>query len=345
MKYWSFALFVLLSVAGHAAVFTLNNSNPSPGQYATFAAAQSAASTGDTILVHGSATVYANFAISKTLTVIGPGHKPQTLPGLAASVNAIDISANSVRIVGIKATAVTGNVGISGVTITNCFLNNVSIGANGNNWFISNNVFENAGVQAITLAGGSNATNLTVSNNIINSANVLGGFGGTGTKLFSNNVFTWSGAGVLMASGESARNVTFENNIFYGITPNAGIQTNCVYNRNLSYLTSNNALPPAGQTGSGNLINVNPLFVNVFTPPASSAFSYTRNYRLQTGSPALGAGTGGTHIGVYEPDFEFSMSGEPFRPQTNSVVTPSSVPLGGTIQTSFTIRKATTNAQ
>ena len=315
MKYLSLALFVLLSVAGHATVFTLNNSNPSPGQYATFAAAQSAANAGDTILVHGSNTVYANFAISKTLTVIGPGHKPQTLLGLAASVNAIDIS------------------------------NNVSIGNTGNNWLISNNVFENAGVQAITLAGGSNATNLTVSNNIINSANVLGGFGGTGTKLFSNNVFTWSGAGLLMASGESARNVTFENNIFYGITPNAGTQTTCVYNRNLSYLTSNNALPPAGQAGSGNLINVNPLFVNVFTPPASSAFSYTRNYRLQTGSPALGAGTGGTHIGVYEPDFEFSMSGEPLRPQTNSVVTPSSVPLGGTIQTSFTIRKATTNAQ
>jgi hypothetical protein len=345
MKYLSLALFVLLSTAGRSAVLTLNNSNPSPGQYTTFAAAQSAANSGDTILVHGSATIYANFSISKTLTLIGPGHKPQTTLGLAALVDMISVSANGVILIGLKAGGVTGSAGISNVKIENCFLNTVVIGTNANGWLISNSIFENTGAPAITLSGASNATNLTVSNNIINSANVLSGLGGSGTKLFSNNVFTWNGAGVLMASGESARNVTFENNIFYGITPNAGTQTTCVYNSNLSYLTSNNTLPPAGQTGSGNLVNVNPLFVNVFTPPAASTFSYSQNYRLQTGSPALGAGTGGTHIGVYEPDFEFSMSGEPIRPQTSTLVTPTSVPLGGTIQANFTIRKATTNAQ
>ncbi|MBK9337632.1 MAG: right-handed parallel beta-helix repeat-containing protein [Lewinellaceae bacterium] len=338
---------VLLASTAQAAVLTLNNNNPSPGQHSTFAAAQSAANAGDTILVHGSPTLYANFLVTKSLMIIGQGHKPRTVLAQGASVDLIDISVSNVRIQGMKATGIAGFNGVTDVTIENCFLNYVGVGVNGNNWLIKNNVFQNSGIQAITLAGASNATNLIVANNIINSANALSAFGGTGTKLFSNNIFTWSGAGVLMGGGESANNTTFENNIFYGITPNAGTQTNCVYNNNLTYLTSNNTLPPAGQTGSNNLVNVNPLFVNIFSIALfePSTFLYIFDYHLGVGSPGLGAGTGGTNLGIYESDNEFSMTGEPARPQTTTVTTPATVPLGGAIQTSFTIRKATPNAQ
>ena len=165
-------------------------------------------------------------------------------------------------------------------------------------------------------------------------------WGGTGDKVVSNNIFAWSGAGSLVSG--NIRNTLFENNIFYGITPNSGTQTDCIYANNITYLTSNDNLPPAGQAGSNNLPGVNPLFVNP-APVSSPLFDYARDYRLQPGSPAIGAGTLGTDIGMYEPDFTFSKTGEPARPQTTAVLpNPGSVPVNGTTNVNFTIRKSTT---
>jgi hypothetical protein len=56
-----------------AAVFTVNNANPSPGQYTTVAAAVAAASTGDTLMISGTDISYGNMTINKALTLIGPG--------------------------------------------------------------------------------------------------------------------------------------------------------------------------------------------------------------------------------------------------------------------------------
>ncbi len=346
---------MLLTAHAHATTLTLNNNNPTPGQYTTFDAAQTAAATGDTILVHGSPTSYGTASITKKLTIIGPGHKPRTTSGLAAKFGAIWISNNTsgVNIHGLKIDYVSGPSGgflfnVDTLTIENTFfLGNSGFGmyagTNCNYIRIRNSVLE----FAIISFGDTNVTDVVLENNYITAPGVLAGWGGSGNKLVSNNIFTWSGAGtVLQAGSPSARNTLFRNNIFYGMTPNGGTQTDCLYANNLTFGTSNNNMPPAGQGGSNNLINVNPQFVNVQLPNQASDFDYTRNYRLQPASPAKGAGEGGTDIGLYEPDFEFSMTGEPARPQALSITpNPVVVPSGGTTTVNFTIRKSTVNAQ
>ncbi len=68
------ALFISITTMVSAATFTVNNNNPSPGQYTTILAAMNAAANGDVILVSGSPTVYSIGAnITKSLTIIGTG--------------------------------------------------------------------------------------------------------------------------------------------------------------------------------------------------------------------------------------------------------------------------------
>ena len=72
-----FALCISISTMVSASTFTVNNNNPSPGQYTTILAAMNAAVNGDVILVSGSPTTYSIGAnIIKSLTIIGTGYAP-----------------------------------------------------------------------------------------------------------------------------------------------------------------------------------------------------------------------------------------------------------------------------
>jgi hypothetical protein len=338
----SLCILCTMFSASHAAVLTLNNNTPTPGQYTTFAAAQTAAGIGDTILVQGSPTSYGSITISKRLTLIGPGHKPNTVSGHGAVFSQLNISNNltGVRIFGLN---IIGSYwlgsNVDSVLLENIFGVSSAFGISEN----CNHIIVRGSVLSSINLSGSNADEIFIENNYITGS--LGSWDGTGNKIVSNNIFAGSGGSNLISSG--IRNTIFRNNIFYGTTANADTQTDCFYANNLSFgHTSNNTLPPTGQAGANNLVNVNPQFVNVQLPTASPSFSYTRNYRVQSGSPAKGAGIGGTDIGLYEPDFEFSMTGEPRRPQALSIIpTPVTVPVGGTTNVDFTIRKSTSNAQ
>jgi hypothetical protein len=339
-------VFALCAFSAHATTFTLNNNNPSPGQYTTFDDAQNAASAGDTILVQASPNGYGEITFSKSLTLIGPGHRPAVNSGLAATFANIFINNNlgNVRISGIRLNFLSGPGGgdlinNDNLTVRNCFIpNGVTIGSNSSNVTFSNNIFEGS-----FNFSNSNGTDVTVSNNYFDAggSSLLGNAGGSSTKTFLNNIFA-TGSNVFLTTG-NLNNAIFENNIFYGVSPNGGNQTNCVYNNNLTFDTPNDALPPSGQSGSNNIVGVDPQFVN-FPVPGNPDFNYGYNYRLQTGSPGLGAGTNGTNLGLYETDNEFSMTGEPARPQTTTVtVNPAVIPSGGSTQVNFTIRKSTPN--
>ncbi len=350
MKIITLTCLLLLAANARAAIVTLNNNTPTPGQYTTFAAAHTAAGIGDTILVHGSPTSYGIATISKRLTVIGPGHKPNTASGLGATFDniLIDNNVTGVRIYSIKTGGLLGQGtsplnNVDSLVVENVFFTGgIIAGAGCNHLVIRGSVFQGV---AIDLSN-SNIDDVIVENNYFSYVLALYDWGGTGNKLVSNNIFAWSGDGVLV-DGSGVRNTIFQNNIFYGLTANSGTQSDCLYANNLSFgHNSNNNLPPAGQAGSNNLVNVNPQFINAQAPSEGSAFSYTRNYRLQPASPAKGAGEGGTDIGLYEPVFEFSMTGEPARPQALSITpNPVVVPSGGTTTVNFTIRKSTVNAQ
>jgi hypothetical protein len=91
------------------------------------------------------------------------------------------------------------------------------------------------------------------------------------------------------------------NNIFYGCTPGSNgspFERNSFLN-NISFGTSSDALPPTGSgvgnTGSGNKVSVDPIFVNA---PYGSAYTATMDFTLQASSPCKNAGTDGSDIGI-----------------------------------------------
>ena len=94
---------------------------------------------------------------------------------------------------------------------------------------------------------------------------------------------------------------TVTNNIFYGTTPDSNgspFERNSFLN-NISFGTSNDALPPTGSgvgnTGSGNQVSVDPKFVNA---PYAVVYAATMDFTLQPTSPGKNAGTDGTDIGI-----------------------------------------------
>ncbi|MEH2249921.1 choice-of-anchor D domain-containing protein [Nostoc sp.] len=149
------------------------------------------------------------------------------------------------------------------------------------------------------------AGEITEGHGIMLDTSYVGNVAYTGKALISNNLtYNNGGAGIQIFKGENpvdivnntiyqnskvlsdgeiflnvAKNVRVYNNILYGSQGESLIfnnkSTNLTFNNNLAYNGVFNV------TGSGNILNKNPLFVN----PAN------RNFSLQPGSPAIDAGS------------------------------------------------------
>jgi hypothetical protein len=112
--------FFVVSIAAHSRVLTLNNNNPSPGQYTTWSDVYGATISGDTILVQESPVSYGSLYISflnRSLVIIGAGHRPQTAGQYGCFFDNLNIywtGGNTLRISGIRFTY--GNLSYAGGT-------------------------------------------------------------------------------------------------------------------------------------------------------------------------------------------------------------------------------------
>ena len=88
-------LAFLMQTTTRATIRTVNNNNPSPGQFTSFSLAHNASANGDTIYVSGSSSVYAGTFITKQLTIIGTGHNPNKQNPVTSVFDYIDCSAGS----------------------------------------------------------------------------------------------------------------------------------------------------------------------------------------------------------------------------------------------------------
>ncbi len=140
--------------------------------------------------------------------------------------------------------------------------------------------------------------------------------------------------------------MVFEDNIFFGheIRYSTADHDQITWNNNLFYLVDQaaNLLPTepnvigSDNAGSGNLIEINPLFTTY--PATPTAFSYDHDYTLQAGSPALTASVSGGEIGIYGGAYPFAVGANPPVPKITEVTIQdgtSSVPVGGTINFNF----------
>lgn len=226
---------------------------------------------------------------------------------------------------------------IKNITISNCQA--TWIGRSYSGYAPAQNItIQNCNVYGISFVD-SNISQLLIYGNIITAGlgacnspfgNCALGSGTLSNAIISNNIFTqstWNEFYQTSISGVAITNnlfiggtdkagsrfmtsqltdATVTNNIFYGTTPGSccgpggsgGFERNSFLN-NISFGTSNDALPPAGtgvgNTGSGNQLSVDPKFTNA---AYGVAWTAAMDFTLQAGSPAKNAGTDGTDIGI-----------------------------------------------
>jgi hypothetical protein len=241
--------------------------------------------------------------------------------------------------------------------ISNCFFNGGSYS------FILN-----AEVGSIGIANNQNQTNLVITNNIFyhtlndeSIGRVGNSAGPEGGVTIKHNLFLrGSNTSQIIITNTApaiinARNWVIQDNIFYNITPATAANTsNCSFINNISYagdsLFTGYALPnipPAGNTGSGNLNNTNPLFVAPFVTSTGSNPVWFDNWRLQAASPAKNTATDGTDRGPTGGDYPIYnatkqyLTGEPNVPQVyeSGFTNGSAVQPNGTLQLQVKGRK------
>ncbi|MEZ4828285.1 MAG: right-handed parallel beta-helix repeat-containing protein [Bacteroidia bacterium] len=273
-----------------ATILTVDNNPNSGGQYNNLTAAITAASVGDTIYIIGSQVSYGSPTISKKLTLIGAGYNPSNQFGLRTTLDYIYFStsvapnttSSGSKVMGIQCSGIYGNASnVNDIVIERTNASSISLTTNNNGWIIQNNIIDYIYINY--------NSNILIRNNIIK-----GQIYSTSqpSVLVSNNVFTGTPtAGTVFST---ASHLIITNNIFYyGRSPQG--TTLSTYNNNIAYFTPNDTMVIGTNTGSGNLINVNPQFVNA----PSGTFDYAYDYQLKSNSQGKNAGTDGTDIGAY----------------------------------------------
>lgn len=331
-------LITLLHLSALATVRTVSNDPTRPAQFTTttgggnasFIASQNASSPGDTLYVYGSPFSYGTLDISKQLVVIGAGYGPNNQFGQPTRVNTInffrdgstDPSGST-----LSGFLVEGNINLTGTLATNNItffrnrVNNIIYTYNGSNhssgWTIYNNIISRVWGNS-TSRTSTSSTNIIIANNIITNAI---GYYNSSTVLIDHNIFLGIG------NFYNLYNVIISNNIFVRSSGNVfnGEVVFCTFNKNISL---QNTIGGASQynptnvfeatwlstgggsnSGAGNLVGSNPLFVNV---PNNDTYDATYNYRLQASSPGKAPfSTDLTDAGIYGGSFPFPSGGDP----------------------------------
>jgi hypothetical protein len=311
---FTLALGLFVACAANAGTITLNNSNPSAGQYSTWVDAQGAANNGDTILIQGSAANYGDITVNKRLVIIGPGHNPTDKQNSQkAFFNKItfNIGASNSEVSGVEVYEIHGGGNATGVKVRLCKITNRLTTDNYGNdtWTIDGCVFTATGYNAYANYP---VSNWTFSNSIFNG--YLQDFSSTYTYV-NNNIFLGTGAAF-----SSCSNLYANNNIFYRAT--FPTDPTILYSKNVSF-QSGYSFP-----NGSNYDNVDPMLVsNIGT---GAYFDYATDYHLQSGSPVKNGGTDGTDVGPYGGNGDFDQSGVPRNPyiKTFTITGPTSVNSG-----------------
>lgn len=344
-------IFISLFLASSLWIFgqttyTVDN-NPSAGaNFTSVQAAINAATAGDSIYIHPSATTYGDITISKTIHLRGLGHRPEfnagEFPTLGnISFNGILGAPNS----SISGLFITGNIQISnvqnysGLSVSNNRLHRIS-GSNtlnqSNDWLIAGNVFITSSFALIDKA---NSSNWMIINNFIQNNGTSVSWNTftdlDASDIFRNNIIVSHQNGEAITVFVDCQNLTVENSIFITVGTATGItgtSSSITYNNCLSFSSIGQTL--SALNGSDNLNNQDPQFVNGGTTPT---FSYSKDFHLADGSPGADHGLDGEDIGIYGNSYPFSMEGYPedLPYPTSLVIENSVISNGGTLNVLF----------
>ena len=351
----SFSLLIGIVAVVHSTIYTVSNNPDIPAQYTSLQAAIDAShdTAGDTILVAGSPNTYGDIAINKKVVIYGAGYNnPYGYNTIVTDIRLqsqnATIGASGSRISGLNSTAVvyfqgvySGGGKMENVVIERCLLHTID--------------FSNSDVTY---------TNDTIRNCLIRDATVHFYYGAYSNVVFHNNIFDnqllyqYSGrnlASVYLINNvildESSNffssgsyriiNMIVQNNIFHDAEPQGCY--GCTFNNNITYLNTNDDPIGTDDTGSGNLIGVDPMFVDY--PSAGGGFDYQYDFSLTpppSGSPGWEAGTDGSNIGTTGGLLPYVPGANPQIPQVTEISFPdnaSSVKVGGSFNVTFKAKK------
>jgi hypothetical protein len=312
-------VLLIAFVAGHIQAQTIrrvSNALGAGAPYTTIQDALAAAVNGDIILVEGSPTTYGPISLTKQVTIQGPGYFLDQNTGLQANLNEAAIgtlsfaagSAGSI-IRGMKTGGITINV--SNITVSNNYIvGGVDINAGANNIVISGNYA--TGI----IRSFANMTSLLIANNFAGGG-ISFSLSLTTLAVVTNNIIAVGGTNYYL------QNSTIDNNIF--------LATGTAIGETLNSTIQNNVFASASQAGAD--------ATNVFGATAAALFvGLTGNttdtqWKLKAGSPALGAGVGGTDCGMYGGNYPpYRISGIiTGQPTVTNFTAPGTVPVNGTL--------------
>ena len=301
-----------------------------------------AATAGDIIHVVRSSINYGTIIVDKQLTIFGIGLNADTDGGdlsTVSTVNIVDPIASGTRISGLNISSQLGLGGTSG-SLTNLLIENSRI-----RWIqhldavttlssviIRNNVIGSGFTtqeEKIDLLAGAIA-NITIANNVIYSVNFTGHGSITasnGTSI-ENNLFVGISNNSVY-SFENTNGCSIKNNIFHGLRPAAsGSFTNNTYENNLSFSTGADGFSTAnGNTSTNNITAQDPLFANVPLALSIDYSAFDPTLDTVTPSVAIGAGEGGTDMGVFGGGSPMNIEGT-LIPTIQAITLPSMVVKG-----------------
>ena len=333
--------------------------------YSTFDLANTAAASGDTILMFPNTSIYTT--ITKKLTLIGAGNwlDPNSTPKGNANQQAFAGIATITSLIcgaGSAGSVITGFYGgtiyitDNNITIArNCELGVYIIYSASNSAISITNlqILQNyrVNIQAYNL-NSSSCTNLNISNNLI--TRIYTAAGNTYSGNISNNIWSYdltqstNNANGGPSTGSNNNNIELgggayllQNNIFVSYTNASAVSNtnyftfsnggNSIFNYNLALETN-----PATNwgTGAGNIITPIANASNIFTAfPLIGTTSADARYQLKAGSPALTAGAGNTAIGMFTGNYPYKLSTIPAIPSIYTLTSPQgNNPSGSTIQ-------------
>lgn len=338
-----------------ATQWTVSNDPERLAQFTSIQDAIDEAESGDTILILGSSTNYTGFTLNKPMVIIGEGMEISEYSE-RTRVSSVNIgrqnattSASGSRFIGISFWSTVnisgsfsgsnpGETWLEDIEFDRCaFQSNLNMSNSSTEYreiTIKNCLFTITSTN-IGLSSSADYQNIIIHNSVFSrgqiSSSGLKDF--NGELLISNSMFLNRTTDVF----SNLEGIVVENCIFYLAEPTGA--RGSVFNNNLTYICNDNTLPPnvsAGQPeneGENNIINENPRFTDF--PSLGGSFSWNQDFTLLPISPAIGAGTGGTNIGLSGGDYpvEVTLPRNSFTPVVISIDLPnSSVPENGVLQ-------------
>lgn len=343
----SVVVFIASWAEVNATIRTVSNDINKPAQYPDIPQAIAAANNGDTIYVNGTQYTYSDFTVNRKLVIIGAGFNVINQFNLVSAVNNIYFYKDSGPVNDGSGTVICGFKVNSGVQLASSSLNisNIKIFRNYinwiglplTNWSIYNNLFY-GGSNNPAINGQNNSSNVVIQNNIFYGAGgIIYQFNQPSVVIDHNlfiNVTGTYGTGYNPGGVQAVQFAIITNNIFtsssgtvawFNVTQST-FNNNITTSSNVSSVSPTNSFLANNNTGAGNQVGVNPLFI---TDPDLNNYNGTDNYRLQTSSPGHNAATDGTDIGIYGGSYPFPSGGAvgsgydtsplPPIPQINSV--------------------------